>query len=148
MGLFFNRGTCSRPLYEFDVAAAFENMNALHAKRQQDHEQAKATGEQQRQRSIAVIRSRALELGETTERAATILLRAYPHASRADTEYQSGKPPFQLNASMPFRDEIAVVLHLAIQQAVVVITKEKGRLCYDLRREIETLLLSAHSALV
>lgn len=114
MGLFFNRGTRSRPLYEFDVAAAFDNMNAFHAQRKRDHAEAMAIGEQQRQRSIALIRARALELGATVDSAATIFSLAHPHAFRADNDYQSGKPPFQLNAGMPFRDEIAVVLHLAI----------------------------------
>jgi hypothetical protein len=148
MGLFYNRGTRREPLYTFDVATAFEQMNALYEQRQRDHARDVAAGEHQRQRSIMAIRTRALELGKTPERAARILLLAYPHASRADINYQSGFPPFRPNAGMPLCEQIAIVLHLAIQEAVMVITTGKGHICYALRREIETLLLGAHSALV
>ena len=54
----------------------------------------------------------------------------------------------QPNAGMPLREEISLVLHLSIQEAVLVITTSKGHIGYALRREIETLLLGAHSALV
>ena len=65
-----------------------------------------------------------------------------------NVRYQSGRPPFQPNAGMPLREEIAIVLHLSVQEAVLVITTGKGHICYALRREVETLLLGAHSALV
>jgi hypothetical protein len=148
MGLFYNRGTRRDPLYTFDVGAAFDQMNAFHEQRQRDHTRDVSAGERQRQRSTMTIRARALELGKTAERAASILMLAYPHASRADIDYQSGKPPFQPNAGMPLREEIALVLHLSIQEAVLVISTGKGHIGYALRREIETLLLGAHRDLL
>lgn len=147
MGFFFNRGTRNRSIYEFDVAAAFENMNAFHEQMRRDRAEAKAIGNRQRRLSIAAIKVQALQLGLTAERAAAILLLACPHVLYAEMDYRSGRAPFQLRADMPFRNEIAIVLHLAIQQAVAVITKEERHMNYDLRFEIETLLLAAHDAL-